>query len=306
MFRLSLLLLIVSAGVASTEDKADDSPRSAIHDPKKLYSPSAVKEAENEIRRIKQKTGVDLYIEMTNEMPGEFKEERRAWFKNQARAEAMDKWAMDRAEALYNEGIKIDGLYIIIIDAGPGKRDVRVVPWPAGRGGSQGLSSVKRRRLREILLTGLTEDRDRSLARSIDVFQDQLRRIREAPPSPLDMNTALIVVGGLVGGWLLLMAARWQANGNIQPGDPEPVAIYQPAMMGTLFGVPASFWVNDELFRALPPEVTPAPPTGYSDRFSMPPATETPPEAFAPPEPFTLPPPPDTLGPNDPPPDGKE
>jgi len=58
----------------------------------------------------------------------------------------------------------------------------------------------------------------------------------------------------------------------------------------TLFGVPAAFWVNDELFRALPPEV---PPPTKPDSYSLPPMPTLPPpgaltESGA--EPFTLPP----------------
>ena len=64
------------------------------------------------------------------------------------------------------------------------------------------------------------------------------------------MFTALGLVGSLFGGWLLLRVVRSRVLCHALP-------IYQPAMLGSIFGVPAGYWIYDRLFQAERPPLMP-------------------------------------------------
>jgi len=291
---LSLVLLALSVETAGAAP-AGPQPL-AIEDGSGLFHQSAVEQATKEIREIKKDFGIDLFIETTTERPPATEKERREWFwwrKKKFRNQTLDALAEDKADQLREKrNGAFDGIYVLIVDDKHGKREVGVAAWPTSRGADSEVSWVKRDALRDVLLSkDALADPDRALSHLLSRFRAQQRQILEPPPSALGAWSALLVVGGLVGVWLALLFVRWRVNQTARPGDPEPVAIYQPAMMGTLLGLPAAFWVNDELFRALPPEVPP--PTRPDDSFSLPPMPTLPePGALTQgsAEPFTLPP----------------
>jgi hypothetical protein len=263
---LLALLLGLCAGVALADEPTD----SVIRDSLGMFSKKAVERATQQIRSLRDAYKIDLVIETTKDMPAESEEERKAWWKTRARNETMNRWATNRAADL-RDNQRFDGIYIVIVDGGFGKRDVRVVGMPASR--SAEVSWVKREHLRKLLLKGVfkaSEDRDRALREVVETFRAQMHQIKQADPSPLSIEAAVFVVGVGVVVWMVLMIVRWRMNIRSTPTDPEPVAIYQPAMLGTLFGVPAAFWVNDELFRVIPPEVPPVD-SSESDSFTLPP-----------------------------------
>jgi hypothetical protein len=283
------LLLALAAGAAPEPP--------AIDDKLKLFSDRAVASATKAIRELKKKFDVDLFIETTAEGPPLTDKEKREWFgwrKRTFRHRMLDEFATNHGATLrekrQEEGGNFAGFYVVIIEE-EGKREVGIGAWPTGHLADSEISWVKRDALRKALEGTSGEDADRCLRDFLTLFDELLRQIAEPPPSPLGTRPALLITGGLTAAWLLLLFLRWRANQGVGPGEPEPAAIYQPAMMGTLFGVPAAFWVNDELFRALPPEVPPAPPPA---QFSLPPMPTFPPEphvqASDPAEPSSTPP----------------
>jgi hypothetical protein len=293
------LLLVLAVGAP-----ADDRP--VIDDKLKLFSARAVGNATKAIRELKEKFHVDLFIETTAEGPALTDKEKREWFgwrKRTFRHQTLDAFATNHGEALrekrQEEGGNFSGIYVVIIEE-EGNREVGIGGWPTEHLADSKVSWVKRDALRKALEGKSDKDSaDACLRDFLTLFEAQQREIVEPPQSPLGTRQALLVAGALAGAWLLLLFLRWRANQRVGPGEPEPVAIYQPAMMGTLFGVPAAFWVNDELFRALPPEVPPGPPPSASFTLPTMPAfpPDSPTQASGPAEPFSMPP-----DPSDPPP----
>jgi hypothetical protein len=104
--------------------------------------------------------------------------------------------------------------------------------------------------MRRPFVAKLENDPDGALLRLVDHFRMVVKERVAPPPSPLETGPAAILIGVMIGVWILLMVlhravARRQAVASGEPCRP----LYQPAMLGSLFGVPAGFWVYDRLFR---------------------------------------------------------
>jgi hypothetical protein len=239
------MVLGLAAGLARAEEPA----RSFVIDKANLFGKGAVAEANREIAEIRKRFDVDLVIETLTEMPPENDEVKRAWIKWPARNRQLHDWAQARAEKM-----DINGLYAVIFH-GPtsAQRDVRVVGWPVHWEFEDRVSDVKRELLRKKLARELSKNPDRALLEMVSLFYLQMVRLKEPDPSPLRTGVALIVIGSLVGAGLLLAGLRSRlARKAAQGGPPEP--LFQPATLGALCGVPAAFWVHDQLFRVSPPE----------------------------------------------------
>jgi hypothetical protein len=136
-----------------------------------------------------------------------------------------------------------------------------VAAWPAEREKYNQVSWFKRHQLRKALSRNLNKNPDSALRETIDLFEEQVKELKPHGPAPLDTLPALILVGSLLVLWLVLLLLRSRQVRRAAKGGP-PAPLYQPALMGGLFGVPAAFWVHDQLFRSIPPEpgaVEPAP-----------------------------------------------
>jgi hypothetical protein len=127
--------------------------------------------------------------------------------------------------------------------------------------------------MRKPFAARLAEDPDGALLRLVDHFRIVVKERVSPPPSSLETAPAAILVGVMIGAWVLLFllrraVARRQAAAT---GEPCP-RLYQPAMLGSLFGVPAGFWIYDRLFRAERP--TTGAPVAEAPALSEPPAVE--------------------------------
>jgi hypothetical protein len=172
------------------------------------------------------------------------------------RARLFRQVAEDRAD-----DAGVNGIYVLVTT---NPRNVVLVGWPAWReledrpledGG--GLSSTKReKKMRIPFAREVGGDPDGALLRLVDHFRMALKERVSPPPSPLETVPAAIVIGVLIGAWVLLSlirraVARRQAAATGEPCRP----LYHPAMLGSLFGLPAGFWIYDRLFRSERPPV---------------------------------------------------
>lgn len=240
-----LLLLSLAPLLAFTASAAGATP--AVLDGAALFGKPAVERASQVAADIQDKFGVQLVIETAKAPPGVDPDKlRRMRSKDQIRE--LREAARRRAEEL-----NIHGLYALITTD---PRHVTVVGWPADIELEWTTSSYKREELRRALAGHRREDPDDALVRAVEGYRailgDPVRK------SPLGTFRALAVVGALLGLWVLLSFLRSRA------AAPErPLPIYPPAMLGSLFGVPAGFWVHDRLFqmeRPASPEDAPAQP----------------------------------------------
>jgi hypothetical protein len=251
LFAVTLTILLASPVVAGSP------PRPAVHDEAKLFGPEAVKRAEQLISGIRDEYHIDLRIDTLTELPGADPSKLRS-MSNRQRAKFLREIAQQRAD---DEGV--NGIYVlvttqprnVVLIGWPELREVErglleLRPIPLEKGG--GLSKTKREsRMRVPFAREIASNPDDALLRLVDHFRMALKDRETPPPSPLETVPALILVGILVGAWVLLRilrgaVARRQTSAL---GEPCP-RLYQPAMLGSLFGVPAGFWIYDRLFRS--------------------------------------------------------
>ncbi len=242
--RSSLLVLVL--GLTAAGARAEEPDRSFVHDRAGLFARAYVERANLLIEEIRKKYDIDLVIDTFKEAPPESAREKRAWWKGPERKRTLRDWAKRQAE---KEGV--DGIYVAIFNpSNRYQRAVVVVGSPDER--EEEVSGFKRSSLQKSLDRELVEDPDRALMQTIELFRHQMHIVKGTVPSPLGTWAALTGVGGLLGFWVLLMLNRFRQGRWTRDGRAAP--IYQPATMAALFGVPASFWVNDQLFKCIPPE----------------------------------------------------
>lgn len=271
-----------------------------VLDGAKLFDREATAEATAEVRKIKEEPrfrGIDLVVETTRKRPDA---QRVWWNKRRTRNAELDRFARERAEELRYErqqtGGTFGGVYVVVVEGeNVANREVGVAAYPENWGAEDEVSRAKREGLRAVLLTPEARaDKGRGLRELVVRFRAQQEGIARPDGSALSTYGALLVVGTLMGVWLLVRFVRWRVVAAAKAEGSPAMALYQPAVMGTLFGLPAAFWVHDELFRVLPPAVPP-PTAGKPDSLSLPKmptlassvAPAPPPPAST--EPFTLP-----------------
>ena len=238
-------------------------PRPAVVDKAKLFSAEAIDRANRSLAEVRDRYKIELRVETLPELPPQDQAKFKALKSNSDKTGFLRETALDRAE---NE--RVDGLYLLVLTDPP---VATLVGYPSRRENEEvrledggGLSRIKRdKQLLGPFRDGLKHghDRDRALLALVDHFRMAVESRIAAAPSPLDTVPAAIVVGGLAGFWLLLVLLRRLVVSREEGGDPAPT-IYQPAMLGSLFGTPAAFWIYDRLFhleRACKPAAVEAP-----------------------------------------------
>jgi hypothetical protein len=241
MPRVALALPLLFAGLAPA---AEHPP--AVIDNEHLFGKEAIDRVAQVVADLREVNQIDLCIETMKEAPGLPTETQRK-MKDRKLHQALRYAAQDRAEQL-----GVHGLYVMITT---NPKHVTVVGWPADWERHEAGSLYKREQLRKALAKMvLARNPDETLIQAVEQYRARVRA--PARPSPLQTLPAVAVAGGLLGAWLLLRLLRARSL------DRRP--IYQPAMLGSIFGVPAGFWINDRLFQAeRPPAVVevPQPPT---------------------------------------------
>ncbi len=258
-FRWMFVLTFVFTPTAGAESPP------IILDQAGLFSPRAVNRVTEIGEKLRQQNKMDLCIETRPQAPGMapdlIRRMRNRLFENQ-RIEAAKK----RAEEL-----GVHGLYVMITTE---PQHVTVVGWPSpdeqeakryrdahfSTAAPRETSWYKRRELQRALAKISDKNSaDDVLIKAIDQYWSRV----QAPPqeSPLETIPALIVAGGLVGFWVVLRVIRSRL--------PDRRPIYQPAMLGSILGVPAGFWINDRLFqseRPVSPSYASLPPSHAEER----------------------------------------
>lgn len=230
---LSLLALVVPLAPAK-----DHTPPAAVIDGAKMFGSRAIQRVQYIADEIRETYGIDLCIETLAEAPPDVQKARTARDVDRA----LRPFAQNRADDRH-----VEGLYVLIVQKPP---HVLVVGWPSDRERERILSDHKRKMLHKRLMANLAASPDDTLVRAVEHYRASLESLHA--PSPLSTLPALIMAAALVGFWIFLLLVRSRLSG---PDGPLP--LYQPAMQGSLFGVPAGFWVHDRLFQAERPVLAP-------------------------------------------------
>lgn len=226
MPRVVPAVLLLLAGITS----ADDHPP-AVLDGEHLFGKEAIERVTEIAADLRKENHIDLCIETRKDAPGLPPDaHKRMWTRKFE--EARKRAAQDRADDL-----DVHGLYVMITTD---PKHVTVVGWPAYLEQEEDTSKHKRDELRKALSRlGRGEDPDETLIRAVENYKAMVRA--PARPSPLQTLRAVALAGGLFVVWLLLRLLRLRM--------PVRPPIYQPAVLGSIFGVPPGFWINDLLFQ---------------------------------------------------------
>ncbi len=221
-----------------------------------MFSPEAIKRADRHIAEYRSRYDIDLYIETITELPEADAALLRS-MKYREQTRKLRQVAEDRAEAA-----GVNGIYILVTTQ---PSNTVIVGWPAAReredlplekGG--GLSSWKRenelRKPFAKMLTANHNDNSEALDALVSHFLKAVRSRETPPPSPLETGPAAVFVVAMLAGWLALTVLRGAVARNQAAVTNEPVGtLYQPAILGSMFGVPAGFWIYDRLYRCEQP-----------------------------------------------------
>jgi hypothetical protein len=230
-----------------------DEGRLVVLDHAKLFKPETIEQAARRVRdrleRVQGRVTADLGVETVAELPEDLRKKVE-----RARSRERNRLLREHAQERADEA-GINGVFVLISQHPP---DVRVVGWPRGR--EDEFTDYKRDQLRKLIARGIAADPDRTLLQAVDTFGLHLERIAPFDPAPLRVLPALVVLGVLLGVWVVLMFLR----GRVASRDSDPAPpLYLPAMQSSLFGMPAGYWVTDRLFRleeaATPQAPEPAP-----------------------------------------------
>lgn len=138
MVRKFILLALVSLGICAAAPLVHAAPE-GVRDHAGFFSPQAVRDADQEIKRIKQIHGKDLLIETYSGIP----EDQKDRFRTEDKNKFFSDWVMQRARAE-----NISGVYILICKA-PARLDIEVVRETQ----KQVFTIADRNRLRDLLLS---------------------------------------------------------------------------------------------------------------------------------------------------------
>lgn len=253
-----VVLLLASAASAQERDVPP-----AVIDDAKLFSPAAVARVEEVAKDLRENFDLDLCVMTVKEPAAEFAEKIRATKKSRETTALLRKAAQDAA---WDK--KVRGVFALVTLE---PKEVTVVGWPGNLENDWRVKSYKRAELAKALRSlrldkDAQADRDRALVAAAEGYRNLLGDPQRR--SPVTTLLALAVAGSVFGFWLVVGFLRRRVAG---PGGAP--AIYRPAMLGSMFGVPAGFWIHDRLFQAERPAPAAAgePPAGYT-----PPVDETP------------------------------
>jgi hypothetical protein len=229
-----LALAFLSPAQSANESSA------VVIDGAKLFQKAAIERVEHIVAEIRESFEIDFVIE-TAKQPPNLDPDKLKGLHGRAPYVELSKAARARADDL---GVR--GVYVLITTD---PHHVTVIGWPRYMELRDEISNYKREELRKAF-ANIRKDKANAndvLVRTVE----QYRAMLGAPhrPSPLQLWPAMVVVASVVLFWLVLILGRYRRTA---PERPEP--IYQPAMLGSLFGVPAGFWVHDRLFQAERPK----------------------------------------------------
>jgi hypothetical protein len=239
---LAAVLVAVSGARATAAD--ENQLASSVKDGASLFSPAAVARADEQIAQIRKTYGCDLVLETVEALP---KADRR-WFRFLYAGEVnrrLADWARERAR---DEGV--EGIYVVVCRK---PRSVIVVVYPPAQEQTftpsdcaqlqrQLAYHLGRREPDQALLDGVSEARNLLEAR---------RRENAAPP------TNLVLVGGIIAGvlgfWValgLMLRGLGVADTGSAYQELRRRGVLLPALLGSMFGVTAGYWIYDQLFLA--------------------------------------------------------
>lgn len=234
-------------------------PKLTILDNAGIFSPAAVHKAATELESYEAPFDVRLVIETfpaLTERDKELTRQQVGKLGKRGLERRLDRLAKDRADNHRAAGLFKHAAYVLVVKDPP---SVTVINYPSGFEGD--LTAHRRDVLRMDLANRDPERPDAALFACVRHFK-AAQEAQRPVISPLGTVPALALLGALVAAWVALRVVRRRLAG------PDRPRLYTPALMGSLFGVPAGAWVYDQLFEAERP-VTPVDP---GDSFLQPPA----------------------------------
>lgn len=236
----AIVLLAALASLAPAPPIRVSSIEWPVRDEASLFSKSAIKDASAHIKRIEDDFGLKMRIEVIKAFPEE-DEDNFANLSRKAKQQRIKDWAIERVKKM-----QFEGLYLIICKA-DGTRFVQIAGDLDRR--RHNFTDTTLRRFQRQLERELARNPDRALGSYLDRISTKLDELSVSEDSPLPDGMAAILLGGMVGLSIVLLIVHRRL---LSPESPTAILDQRPAILGSLFGVPAGFWIYDRLYRSLP------------------------------------------------------
>jgi hypothetical protein len=256
---LRAILLSLVTGLFATNALAADSPvrQVKLEDSARLFPEKVQKPILQQMREIADTYHLDLVVETLEDLPG-FEAAPLTWadrlFFNGLgrRRKEVTNWARKQAKTL-----GVDGVFILIVTQQPHK-SVRVIVSPPDR--NIGPTPMQCEQLRKDLAINLEDKPGQALLDALTRLNSYLKdkdpNREYGAQAAISMKSAAIILAAMMGISGVLFFIRSRMDNNKEDGKCSAAARW-PAMLGAMFGNPASLRVYDLLFEGNPPPSIP-------------------------------------------------
>jgi hypothetical protein len=242
----SVLVAVAGARPAAAENP----PAPSVKDGTGMFSPEAVARADEQIAEVRKTYVCDLVIETVEALP----ETDRRWFRVLYSPEVSRRLAVWAGERARDEGV--DGIYLVVCKR---PRSVIVVVYPAAQ--EQNFTPSDCNQLRRQLAHHLRRSGpDQALLAGVSEARALLEaRRRENAAPPTNLALVGVIIAGVLGFWValgLMLRGLGAADTGSAYQEIRGRGVLLPALLGSMFGVPAGYWIYDKLFLAGPRSTT--------------------------------------------------
>jgi hypothetical protein len=232
--------------LALTSDARAESRPASIRDDAGVFHADAIARAEQGVADIRRTFDRNLFVQTVASVTPQ----QRHWFPF-LRTPQVNRMLEEQARQFADKS-DVPGIYVVICRH---PRDVHVIVWPNDEAG---FNRHEAEALRRMLARRLPDNADAALLAAVDQVRDTLQDHAKNGSSSIVNDVVLVAVLG--GGFLLwfllaLVRLKMRARQSAMPSEEE--TRLRPALLGSLFGCPAGFWIYDKLYPSLPDVVEP-------------------------------------------------
>lgn len=222
---------------------AEERPQS-IRDDAGLFHADAIARAEQGTAELRRSSDRNLFVQtVASATP-----QQRGWFPF-LRTPQVNRLLEEHARH-YADNVGLPGIYVVICRR---PRDVHVIVRPAD---DPLFTRHDAETLRRLMARRLTDNADAALLAAVDRVRATVQEHeKNGPPSVVNEVVLAAFLGGGFLLWLLLVLVRWKTRRRQTALQTERDVRVIPALLGSLFGCPAAFWIYDKLYPSLAPSV---------------------------------------------------
>jgi hypothetical protein len=231
----TLLTFVLVASLENSLPAQERTPPAGLIDGAQMFSAETKLYVQKKADEIRAEFKIDVCIETVTQLKDVDPDRLRYGSRSEKKALAstIHNEAINRADAQ-----NVRGLFVLILKNPP---YVKAIGFPSPHETTELVSWHKRGQWEKDLHKARTNDLDRALRETLEKYAAQLSKPRDPSPLPWFLSIGLVA----------LLASAWAGVSHLRTrfyAPEKPLPIYQPALIGCLFGTPASLWITDRLF----------------------------------------------------------